>query len=119
MSHFRRSPATLVLVALATVFASSLASAASSGQGVDLLPVLEALVIVLIAGKLGGELFAVLRPAARARASCSRAWCSATSGSCGFYGLEGLSDQPAIDLLAQIGVLFLLFGSGSSRTSGR
>ena len=77
----------------------------------DLLPVLAALVLVIILGKLGGALFARFRQSP-VLGELLAGVALGNLGLLGIHGLEGLKTLPGLDLLAQIGVLFLLFQVG-------
>ena len=77
----------------------------------DLLPVLEALVLVIVLGKLGGALFARLRQSP-VLGELLAGILLGNLGLIGFHGFDGLKTLPGLDLLAQIGVLFLLFTVG-------
>jgi Kef-type K+ transport system membrane component KefB len=98
-------------VILGTVFASGVAHAAAQPHGPDLPPVLAALVLILLGAKLGGVLVARLgQPAVLGELVVGVVL--GNLGLLGFHGLESIRDLAAIDLLAQIGVLFLLFDAG-------
>jgi Kef-type K+ transport system membrane component KefB len=77
----------------------------------ELLPVLEALVLVLLLGALGGALFSALRQPP-VLGELLAGIVLGNLGLLGFHGLSGLRELPGLDLLAQIGVLFLLFSVG-------
>src|SRR5258706_1834586 len=68
MRRLRPSRALFVPIALGTIAATAVlaphARAASGPGGVDMLPILEALVLVLIGAKLGGALFERMRQSA-------------------------------------------------------
>ena len=86
------------------------AFAAGTGDG-ELLPVLEALVLMLVLGKLGGALFAWLRQAP-VLGELLAGIALGNVGLLGWHGLDAVRTLPGLDLLAQIGVLFLLFTIG-------
>jgi len=74
-------------------------------------PVLAALVLILVGGRLGGMLFERFGQSA----VLGELLAGVLLGNLGLFGLhlfEGLRDLPAVDALAQIGVLFLLFRVG-------
>jgi Kef-type K+ transport system membrane component KefB len=105
----------LVPVVLATVAASLLTSgtarAAAEPGGVDMLPILAGLVLILVGAKLGGALFESLgQPAVLGELMAGIV--IGNLGLIGFHGLEPLRTDLGISILAQIGVLFLLFQVG-------
>jgi Kef-type K+ transport system membrane component KefB len=107
----RLSRALWLPVALAAVLASSSARAAAAPEGVDMLPILEALVLILVGAKLGGALFERFAlPAVLGELLAGIL--IGNLGLVGYHGLDALRTLPAIDVLAQIGVLFLLFQVG-------
>jgi Kef-type K+ transport system membrane component KefB len=90
--------------------ASALA-ATSGGAGLDLMPVLLAMVLVLVGAQLGGALFARIgQPPVLGELLAGVL--IGNLGLFGWHGLEGLRQMPALEVLAQIGVLFLLFDVG-------
>ncbi len=99
------------LAAVAVLFAGHAATAASDPSGVDLLPVLEALVLIIVGARLGGALFAAMGQAA-VLGELVAGVLIGNLGLFGFHQFDGLSHLPSLDLLAQIGVLFLLFEVG-------
>ena len=104
-----------VPVALATLAASALTSAtaraASEPGGVDMLPILGGLVLILIAAKLGGSFFESFgQPAVLGELLAGVAL--GNVGLLGLHALEPLRTNVGIGILAQIGVLFLLFQVG-------
>ncbi len=109
------SRALFVPVALATVAAGVLTSgaarAASEAGGVDMLPILGGLVLILVGAKLGGTLFESFgQPAVLGELLAGVA--IGNLGLLGIHGLEPLRSDIGISILAQIGVLFLLFQVG-------
>src|SRR6267142_1580095 len=89
---------------------ASVARAAQPG-GVALMPVLGGLVVVIVAGKLGGAAFAGLRQSPVLGELLAGVLVGNLS-LVGFHGFERLSTLPGLELLGQIGVLFLLFAVG-------
>jgi Kef-type K+ transport system membrane component KefB len=87
------------------------ARAAGSGHFLDILPVLEALALMLIGARLGGALFERFRQSP-VLGELLAGVVIGNLGLLGYHGLDALRDQPGLDLLAQIGVLFLLFSVG-------
>jgi Kef-type K+ transport system membrane component KefB len=78
---------------------------------VDLLPTLAALALVLLAARLGGALFERLRlPAVLGELIAGVVL--GNLGLLGVHGLDAVRDSHALALLAQIGVLLLLFAVG-------
>ena len=83
----------------------------AAGHGVDLQPILAGLVLILVAAKAGGALFERLRlPAVLGELLAGILL--GNLGLVGFHALDGLSASPMIEVLAQLGVLFLLFEVG-------
>src|SRR5262245_13290606 len=77
----------------------------------DVLPVLAALVLVIVFGNLGGALFARFRQPP----VLGELLAGVILGNLGLIGIHALDDLkrlPGLELLAQIGVLFLLFTVG-------
>jgi len=89
------------------------ARAAGGGDGghAALLPVLEALVLVLLAARLGGSLFTRLgMPAVLGELVAGAVL--ATLAKTGVWVFQGPDTGVILDTLAQLGVLFLLFSVG-------
>jgi Kef-type K+ transport system membrane component KefB len=100
------------VVALAGLLlpAPALASPAA-GAGLDLMPVLLAVVLILVGAQLGGALFSRIgQPPVLGELLAGVL--IGNLGLFGWHGLEGLRQMPALEMLAQIGVLFLLFDVG-------
>ena len=76
-----------------------------------MLPILATLVMILVGAKLGGSLFVRFGQSA-VLGELLAGIVIGNLGLVGFHGLEGARDLPAIEVLAQIGVLFLLFQVG-------
>ena len=99
------------LFAAAALVAGHTAFASAAPGGVDLIPVLEALVLILVGARLGGAAFEAMgQPAV-----LGELLAGVLIGNLGLIGLhqfDGLAQLPSLDLLAQIGVLFLLFEVG-------
>lgn len=111
----RLSSALFVPVVLATLAASLLTSgaarAATDAGAVDMLPILAGLVLILVGAKLGGELFESYgQPAVLGELLAGIVL--GNLGLLGYHGFDGLRTQVGISILAQIGVLFLLFQVG-------
>jgi len=111
----RLSRALLVPVVLATVAASLLTSGAARAAGeagaVDMLPILAGLVLILVGAKLGGTLFeSIGQPAVLGELLAGVVL--GNLGLVGIHALESLRTDLGLSILAQIGVLFLLFQVG-------
>jgi len=111
----RLSRPLLLPVVAAVVLASALdpgaAGAATDPQGVDLLPILGALVLILIGAKLGGHVFELMgQPAVLGELLAGVV--IGNLGLLGYHDFDTLRSLRGIDVLAQIGVLFLLFEVG-------
>lgn len=111
---FRFRPRPVALFAAGGLVLAHAARAAAAPGGPDMLPILEALVLILVAAKLGGSLFERFgQPAVLGELLAGIAL-----GNLGHLGLGGLAGldaalhQPSLEVLAQIGVLFLLFSVG-------
>ena len=108
----RPTPRTLVTITLALLAAFPMhAFAAGDAHGGALASVLEALVLVLVAARLGGALFARFgQPAV-----LGELLAGVVLGNLPVPGLEFLhaeGTRASLDLFAQLGVLFLLFHVG-------
>ncbi len=112
MSAFRFSVHARLLGAatLMTLIARA-AQASSDPHGVDMLPILEGLVLILLGAKLGGALFARFGQSP-VLGELLVGVVIGNLGLVGFHGLDGLKQVEGLDILAQIGVLFLLFEVG-------
>ena len=85
--------------------------AAAGTRGVDLMPILAGLVLILIGARLGGALFARFGQSP-VLGELLAGIVIGNLGLLGYHGFEPLRDLDAVELLAQIGVLFLLFSVG-------
>ncbi len=107
----RLRPSPIALIAAGGLFLAHVARAAAAPGGPDMLPILEALVLILVAAKLGGALFERFgQPAV-----LGELLAGIVLGNLGHLGLGALDaalHQPSLEVLAQIGVLFLLFSVG-------
>ena len=98
--------AALPLVSGAAQAASTLASHAP-----DMLPILAALLLILVGARLGGHLLERLgQPAVLGELVVGILL--GNLGLVGYHGLDALRTLPGIDILAQVGVLLLLFCVG-------
>ncbi len=105
------------LMAVGLVLAHVARAAAAPG-GVDMLPVLEALVVILVAAKLGGSLFERFGQSA----VLGELLAGIVLGNLthvGFPLFAELAHLPALEVLAQLGVLFLLFAVGLESDVGK
>jgi Kef-type K+ transport system membrane component KefB len=109
-SPLRLRPALLFAAAGALLADRALAAGAGHG-GVDMLPVLAALAIILVLARLGGALFEFLKlPAVLGELAAGIVL--GNLGLLGFHGFDELRSLPTVETMAQIGVLFLLFQVG-------
>jgi Kef-type K+ transport system membrane component KefB len=116
-SVMRRRPFAFLAAALA-VLIPQIVRAAEAGHGPDVRPVLLGLVLILTLGKLGGALFDALKlPAVLGELMAGIVL--GNVGLIGVHGLDALRADPAIAVLAQLGVLFLLFQVGLESDVGR
>jgi Kef-type K+ transport system membrane component KefB len=91
---------------------------AGEAHGATLLTVLAALVLILIGAKAGGVL-AVRLGSPAVLGELIAGIVLGNLGLAGWHGLEPVRDLAALDLLAQLGVLFLLFQVGLESDLGR
>jgi Kef-type K+ transport system membrane component KefB len=106
------------LIALGTLLAHAALAASGGGlggqgghAGIDMLPVLEALALILVLARLGGALSERLgQPAVLGELMAGIV--IGNLGLVGFHAFDSLRTLPVVDTLAQIGVLFLLFQVG-------
>ncbi|HKQ56948.1 MAG TPA: cation:proton antiporter [Candidatus Eisenbacteria bacterium] len=115
MRPIRLSPALFLPVTLGTVGASVLTSGAArasgAADGIDMLPILASLLLILAGARLGGALFEAFRlPAVLGELVAGIV--IGNVGLLGYHRFEALRGDVAISILAQIGVLFLLFQVG-------
>ena len=109
-SRTRRSSVVAGLAAGGLLLAHLARASAAPGE-IDMLPVLEALVLILVGARLGGALFERFgQPAV-----LGELLTGIVLGNLGHLGLgpmDAFLHAPALEVLAQIGVLFLLFAVG-------
>jgi Kef-type K+ transport system membrane component KefB len=108
--HLLRGTRRALAVALVWALAPALAHAAT-GHGPDVRPVLLALVVVLVGAKLGGALFEFLRMPS----VLGELMVGVVIGNLRLFGvhlLDGIADDPTLRVIAELGVLFLLFDVG-------
>jgi len=116
----RLSRLPFVLAACAALAAAcpGAARAAGAAHGAGIMPVLEALTLMLIGARVGGALFERFGQSP-VLGELLAGVLIGNLGLVGYHGLETLRDQPGLDLLAQIGVLFLLFKVGVETDIGK
>jgi Kef-type K+ transport system membrane component KefB len=108
----RKLPRSLFLpMLLAGVFFPAIARAAEQGHGGDILPILGGLVLVLAGAKLGGALFLRFGQSA-VLGELTVGILIGNLGLLGVTGVESFKSTPGLEVLAEIGVLFLLFEVG-------
>ena len=106
------------LLAIGTLLAHSALAAGGGEHGMNMLPVLEALAIILGLARLGGALFERFSlPAVLGELLAGIA--IGNLGLLGFHGFDALRHVPTVEALAQIGVLFLLFQVGLESDIGK
>lgn len=94
------------------LLAGTVAEASTGGVGAAaVLPVLGALVVILVAGRVGGVAFTAMGQAS-VLGELLAGVVIGNLGLAGFHGLDALHAMPGLELLAEIGVLFLLFQVG-------
>jgi Kef-type K+ transport system membrane component KefB len=107
-----------VLAGSVALLVPHVAGAAESGHGPDVLPVLFGLVLILTVARLGGAVFEALRlPAVLGELGAG-----IVLGNLGLIGLtvfDAMGADPTIAVLAQIGVMFLLFQVGLESDVGK
>ncbi|HEX9945786.1 MAG TPA: cation:proton antiporter [Thermoanaerobaculia bacterium] len=112
--------ALLALIALGLLLSLAAAPAAAqeaAGHGGPVVPVLLGLVIILGAAKLGGELFERIgQPAVLGELIFGMVLGNLTLA--GYGGLEFMGTAPGLEILAQLGVILLLFQVGLESNVG-
>ncbi len=107
----RPSRALFLPIAGGWLLAAGVAWASSGSGGVDIGPLLLALVLILVGARLGGSLFERFgQPAVLGELGAGILL--GNLGLAGFHGFDVLRGLPMLDVLAQLGVLFLLFEVG-------
>ncbi|NOT33920.1 MAG: cation:proton antiporter [Candidatus Eisenbacteria bacterium] len=112
-----RLPLPALFAAAFVTLAPGVARAAGE-HGVDLQPILFGLTLVILGARLGGELFERLR----LPAVLGELIAGITIGNLPLVGITafaGLAQIPSLEVLAQLGVLFLLFGVGLESDLGQ
>ena len=102
---------TALFIALAWNLIPTLAHAASDPHGLDVKPVLAAFVLILVGARLGGALFERLSlPPVLGELMVGVALGNLRL--VGVHALDGLAADPTLRVIAELGVLFLLFDVG-------
>ena len=102
---------TLILVVAGSLLAHAALGAAGGHTSIDMLPVLEALALILVLARLGGALFERFgQPAVLGELLAGIV--IGNLGLVGFHAFDALRSLPVVEAFAQIGVLFLLFQVG-------
>src|ERR1051326_5494115 len=102
---------TLILVVAGSLLAHAALGAAGGHTSIDMLPVLEALALILVLARLGGALFERFgQPAVLGELLAGIV--IGNLGLVGFHAFDALRSLLAVEAFAQIGVLFLLFQVG-------
>ncbi len=101
------------------VFAAHTALAAGGAHGgIDMLPILEALAVILVLARLGGALFESLKlPAVLGELMAGVL--VGNLGLLGFHGFDVVKNVETVEALSQIGVLFLVFQVGLESDIGK
>ncbi len=99
------------LAAIGALLAHTALAAGGGSGAIDMLPVLEALALILVLARLGGALFERFRlPAVLGELAAGIV--IGNLGLVGFHGFDALRTLPVVEAMAQLGVLFLLFQVG-------
>ena len=107
----RRVRPALILAASGALLAQAALAATAAPGGVDMLPVLATLALILVLARLGGALFERFKlPAVLGELSAGIVL--GNLGLLGFHGFDVIRSLPVVEAMAQIGVLFLLFQVG-------
>jgi Kef-type K+ transport system membrane component KefB len=109
--HIHRAFRALSLPVVAGLMLVPVVARAAGGAPADAGPLLGALAVVLIGALLGGALVERFGQAA-VLGELAVGMVLGNLGLVGIHALDGLRGDPALDVLAQLGVLVLLFGVG-------
>ena len=108
----------LPLIVLGMLLARTALASSGAPGSLDMLPILAALALILVAARLGGALFERLHlPAVLGELIAGVVL--GNLGLVGVHGLDGLAHVPALEVFSQIGVLFLLFQVGLESDLGK
>jgi Kef-type K+ transport system membrane component KefB len=111
MRHPPRLRSLFPLIALGTLLAHVALAAGGGHADLDMLPVLEALAVILVLARLGGALFERFAlPAVLGELAAGIVL--GNLGLVGIHAFDALRTLPVVGAFAQIGVLFLLFQVG-------
>jgi len=117
-----RSPMTrralFPLVALGLLLAHAALAAGGAHGGIDMLPILEALALIIVLARLGGAA-AVRLGLPEVLGELIVGILIGNLGLVGFDGFKDLQSVPVVEAMAQIGVLFLLFRVGLESDIGK
>jgi len=117
-----RSPVTrralFPLVALGLLLAHAALAAGGAHGGVDMLPILEALALIIVLARLGGAA-AVRLGLPEVLGELLVGIVIGNLGLVGFDGFKDLQSVPVVEAMAQLGVLFLLFRVGLESDIGK
>jgi len=117
-----RSPMTrralFPLVALGLLLAHAALAAGGAHGGIDMLPILEALALIIVLARLGGAA-AVRLGLPEVLGELLVGILIGNLGLVGFDGFKDLQSVPVVEAMAQLGVLFLLFRVGLESDIGK
>ncbi|HXS81437.1 MAG TPA: cation:proton antiporter, partial [Methylomirabilota bacterium] len=106
------------MLALGTLAANAALAATAPLGGVDILPVLASLAVILVAARLGGALAERLKlPAVLGELAAGIVL--GNLDHVGFHAFDALRGVPTVEAFAQVGVLFLLFQVGLESDVGK
>jgi Kef-type K+ transport system membrane component KefB len=111
MNRLQRLRPLFPMLVLGMLLAQTALASAGAPGAVDMLPILAALALILVAARLGGALFERLHlPAVLGELIAGVIL--GNLGLVGFHTFDGLAHVPALEVFSQICVLFLLFQVG-------
>jgi len=106
------------LVALGLLLAHAALAAGGAHGGIDMLPILEALALIIVLARLGGAA-AVRLGLPEVLGELLVGILIGNLGLVGFDGFKDLQSVPVVEAMAQLGVLFLLFRVGLESDIGK